>query len=420
MPWHTVFISHSTKSTDSALYLKAVSEALEAKGIEFRLDQIDLQGGDSWRQKIYRWMAEAHGAVLLLSREALESGFVPIEASILAWRAFLQKDFVFVPVLVGDVTPEDLDGGIFDQLLLREYHLVRAESPEQVAQKVIESLQRLVRTARPRTPLQHLEAGIVKYMEEGRATEADMYELGATHLGWEGPPPLGGMTLCERFARDLLSADISTAYDVLLELKKYRHMNNAASVLDIIVPFWVSEDAARPIAQYATDCLLNKPVISLNGSDPWTARTYISRSCYQSYENNIPICEIEPPQRSATSADVKEQVFKYMRKRKLAGPRDPDSLKKFIRRHRDRRIPVFLLFTTWTPDAELLGELITEFETVVFFVLTGDRPPILLAPLREQVHHLTALDREREEEALNDYSVVESQLRRASETRSEK
>lgn len=411
MPWHTVFISHSTKSENSKIYLEAVSEALGAKGIKFHLDQIDLQGGDIWRQKIYRWMAEAHGAVLLLSRDALKSEFVPIEASILAWRAFLQKDFVFVPVLVGDVTPEDLDGGIFDQLLLNEYHLVRAESPEQVAQKVIESLQRLIKASRPRTLLQYLEAAVVKYMEEGRVTETDLLELGVKFLGWDGPPQPDGVALCERFARDLLSADISTAYDVLLELKQYRHMNNAAHVLDIVVPFWVGEDAARPIAQYAMDCRLDKRVFSLNGSDPWTARTYISRSCYQSYENDIPICEIEPPVRSETLADVKEQVFTYMRKRKRSGGRDPESLKRFISLHRNRHVPVFLLFTRWIPDAGLLGQLSTEFETVVFFVLTGDSPPALLAALRERVHHLLALDREREEAALNDFSVVESLLR---------
>ena|ERR1044072_1274569 len=100
MPWIKIFISHSTKTQEAEAFLQAVTKALEAD-FDVRLDKIGLQGGDDWRAKLYQWMDEVHGAVLLLTPEALTSEFVQLEASVLSWRRFRQPKFVLLPVLAG-------------------------------------------------------------------------------------------------------------------------------------------------------------------------------------------------------------------------------------------------------------------------------------------------------------------------------
>ena len=78
MPWIKIFISHSTKTEEAQEFLDAVKNVLD-QDFDLRLDQISLEGGDDWRAQIYRWMYEAHGAVLLLTKEALQSKFVQME-----------------------------------------------------------------------------------------------------------------------------------------------------------------------------------------------------------------------------------------------------------------------------------------------------------------------------------------------------
>src|SRR4051812_18264442 len=48
-----------------------------------------LEPGDVWREAIHEALARCEGAVVLLTPESIESGWVLKEATILSWRAFL-------------------------------------------------------------------------------------------------------------------------------------------------------------------------------------------------------------------------------------------------------------------------------------------------------------------------------------------
>jgi hypothetical protein len=151
MPWIKIFISHSTKTEEAEVFLNAVRDALSAD-FDVRLDRTGLQGGDDWRGKLYRWMDEAHGAVLLLTSEALKSNFVQLEASVLVWRRFRQPSFVLVPVLVGEVDVADISKGIFGEMELSRIQAVNLDDPGSTALELLRCLRELKESDTPRTP----------------------------------------------------------------------------------------------------------------------------------------------------------------------------------------------------------------------------------------------------------------------------
>ena len=421
MTWHTVFISHSTKTDDAQAYLDAILDALRESKITPLLDQEGLGAGDYWREKLYIWMAKAHGAVLLLTEEALDSEFVPIEASVLAWRSRLQPDFVFVPVLVGNVTREDLKKGVLGKLYLEEIQMAAGDDPQTVAAKVVEAFRnrKLIRRPRPRTLCQRLEEDIVKYMEDANLRERDVCEVGDQFLGWlDSPPPddltqFDDLTLFEKFARDLLEQDALTIHRVLRELKTRYRMTYAAEILDIAAPFWVSEVACKPLAQLSFDVYLDKRALSLNGTDCWTAHSYISRSFYRRYKHDYPVCVIQRPSLPDTLEDIWQQVTTFVTHRKAVGPNDPESIKKFIEGHEKVNSPFFFLFL-WVPDPPLLQELRTYFKTATFFILSNADAESVdkLQALGDSVYRMEDLDGQTEVAAMTQYSVIESLLKR--------
>src|SRR4051812_34070242 len=120
----SIFLSHSCKDRDLAppeglsagerrrradrlafarRLRKSLAERLDATGrYDVWLDvRGGLQAGQDWRHGIHRALRGCAGAVILLSPEALESGWVLKETTILTWRAFLGEQILVIPVLLG-------------------------------------------------------------------------------------------------------------------------------------------------------------------------------------------------------------------------------------------------------------------------------------------------------------------------------
>ena len=135
-----VFISHSAKTADVARHLDAIQERLNALGWVVRLDQSGLDVGDGWRSKLFRWMDEVHAAVLLVSRSALESRFVPIELSVLSFRHMREQNFPLLPVLVDLADCEALAEGTIGELQLTEIQFLSADEPAKTAERVAKRL----------------------------------------------------------------------------------------------------------------------------------------------------------------------------------------------------------------------------------------------------------------------------------------
>jgi len=405
MPWIKIFISHSTKTEKAQAFLDAVTKALETD-FEVRLDQTGLQGGDDWRAKLYQWMDEVHGAVLLLTPEALNSKFVQLEASVLSWRRFRQPKFVLLPVLAG-VSVGDLSEGLFGEMELSRIQVLNLDDPTALAQEVAKLLKTLKDRDMPRTAKEVLEDRVVKLLKKEN-TEEDLRDAGLQHLGWVNQDFVAGIDYYEKFALDLLNADIGKACTAIKQLAD-QGMHDAMELLRLVVPAWVAEEEAKPIAHIA----LSEPTrraVSLNAADRWSLHTYISRSCYKSLNHNLKVCELVQPGYQNSLLHFKQQILDCFKPSEYASGAKPEDIKRRIEK-RNLAEPVFVVFPPgFIPDPKILDDLRDEFSTVTFFVLAGDAPPEQLNPILDRVSLLKPLDPALRQNAEDEYEIAQDYL----------
>jgi TIR domain len=410
MPWIKIFISHSTKTEEARAFLDAVADALR-EDFDVRLDATGLKGGDDWRAKLYEWMEEVHGAVLLLTSEALDSKFVQIEASVLSWRRFRQPKFVLLPVLVGGVGVEELSKGIFGEMELNRIQAVSLENPPALAAEVARLLRVLKERDTPRTAKEALEHRVIKLLKRENEEE-DLLDAGREALGWTNRSFASGEDCCEKFARDLMSADTRAACAAVMKLAE-GGMSRALELLHLVVPSWIEEEAARPIAKLALGGL-PRLAVSLNAADRWTLHAYIGRSCHTSLSHGLDVCELTPPGTQDSLNHFRRQILDYFKpKDPFAPPTTPEEVKGFIKSRDELARPVFVVFPPgYVPDAPLLDSLRAEFETVTFFVLADDAPPEKLSAVAGKVVPLKPLDPARRRTCYALYTTAYAQLDR--------
>jgi len=132
----SVFLSHSSKGAFARQVRDGLYAALN-KRFDVLLDQKRLEPGDQWRAKLHVWLATCHAAVILFSRDAVGtkttpgSEWVRKEATILTWRQALDPRLLIVPVLLGDVTPEETRSHGLQPLAVDELQFVRAPSTKE-------------------------------------------------------------------------------------------------------------------------------------------------------------------------------------------------------------------------------------------------------------------------------------------------
>jgi hypothetical protein len=417
MPWTRVFISHSTRTARGREFLEAIQARLR-DDFNVDLDQTGLQAGDDWREKIYRWMDQAHAAVLVLTPEALQSRFVAIEASVLGWRAFRHPDFLLIPVLV-DVDPAELRQGFAGELDLQRVQAVCAGTPDEAARKVLERLAPLAALDRPRTPRELLEATVTKALRHTSVEQVDLRETGVLYLGWN-PDGLGAdADLAREYAGGLLRAGAVQAYRAVKALAK-RGVKTAPELLDLVAPIWVQEDRALPIA-YQARAAPDRRVLVLDllggGEDDareWTVVSYLSRAYYRGLGDPVRTLELSPPGEEGTVEYLTARILEAFRPRSRFGTAaTPDRIKELIAQRETTAEPVFAIFKSWVPDAGTLRELRKEFSTITFFVLGGGCPSQRLQALCGPGHLLDAVDFPAEKDAFLEYSNTYDDLQPA-------
>jgi ADP-ribose pyrophosphatase YjhB (NUDIX family) len=114
-----IFISHSAREDDARAVLDALYRRLKKARFEVLLDRERLTAGREWRRELFTWLQRCHGAVILLSADAVESSWVLQEATILNWRRQYEKGFVIIPVYLPPVTPSVFESGWFSALEIR-------------------------------------------------------------------------------------------------------------------------------------------------------------------------------------------------------------------------------------------------------------------------------------------------------------
>lgn len=135
-----VFISHSAKDDLTGEILDKLYENLR-KNFDVLLDRERLKPGVEWRLELFSWLARCHGAVILLSADALESSWVLQEATILNWRRHYEKEFTLIPVLLPSVNNDKLKGGWFSAIDLTRIQMVRGDTGDEIVRSIVNTVE---------------------------------------------------------------------------------------------------------------------------------------------------------------------------------------------------------------------------------------------------------------------------------------
>jgi hypothetical protein len=274
-----IFISHSAKDAVARETLARLYAALN-KDYEVLLDRKRLQPTDPWRKELHTWMGLCQGAVVLLSEHAVgHSPWVKKEATVLSYRREMDEQFILVPVYVAPVSAATLkDEKDFAPLELSATQAA-AGTVDEIVEQVLASLKPLKEELDDKAPLRKLEQAAGEILSELTQKNRLAMFAAAERLGkrlhWKSDKKYG-----EQLARELLSADLEKAMDVLefLAKKISGSGKKLVQILNDLSPFWVDPDAVSELMR-----MHKRPphqrAVRVNGVvSPFTGKSYLRRA----------------------------------------------------------------------------------------------------------------------------------------------
>ncbi len=265
-----IFISHSSRLRDDETsepqalanwqLLQDVCTALAdhyGDQIKILVDYDGLKPSDRWEQCLDEWLYDCHAAVILFSRRAIEqSNWVRKEATILSWRAAVERDFKLFPVLLDDQTAADLDNDAYFCMLglSREQCVQNAVGAAAIVERVRSRLDdRIALQSTAKTPFEELLAAVEMVIAQD-AKEDSLSNLWQKLLP-DTPALRTQLNPARRFARGLAHHLFSQGEQAL---KRFRGVldglvprpspDRARELLDYVRALWVDVGAAGHIA----------------------------------------------------------------------------------------------------------------------------------------------------------------------------
>jgi hypothetical protein len=245
-----IFISHSAKSDADTKYLEAIADGLPPK-FEVWLDRLNLQGGDDWNNKIGNHLLYCEGAVLLVSKQSLESPYVQHELSNLIVRWRRERDprtgepgFPLVPVLLSAEVLDDLDKRFFGAIKVKDIQCISPKSAPEVVQELLQIFGRLPQ--RNDSPFARLE-------EQIRANLRNVPVLalkdGATLSRLMAPTAIAPQEdpAQRTIARALVTCTLIQLYNFFRGVGTAIGREQRANIIELLLPSWVSYEAARSL-----------------------------------------------------------------------------------------------------------------------------------------------------------------------------
>ncbi|MEV2210084.1 toll/interleukin-1 receptor domain-containing protein [Streptomyces sp. NPDC050997] len=279
-----VFISHSSRRDPLAGKVrKRVVGELKRRNYRVKVDTYALRGGREWCLQLMRWIAECDVAVVLLNRAALDSSWVLREVNILMWRRSLCPSLRVLPVIVGDVTTDQLKEKGFSELLPLQSVRLPYETgdrmyPGRLAGEVLKEFAGLpdVRhdTDHMRRWIQDVATRLdtvddpKALMATGRALgieDADLHHLDV-YAG-------AGEFLAHHMLATATAAGLRKG---VYEIARSMGGDRLRELITLLTPTWIDADAARRLLP--PNGLASKHLVALNARDPATAGQYVDRA----------------------------------------------------------------------------------------------------------------------------------------------
>ena len=237
----------------------------------------EIPTGEAWFPYLSEWMAECDGAVILFSKEALESQWVRAEAAILSWRKRRQPSFKLIGVLLDGVKPEDFDDDAFFRVIrINDFQHVRdCETEQQILSKIEDAF------ADIETPEESPFEQLSTLMRETLLTvQPDALKRTWQYLkATEKPNWRPEMDFASSLARLLFREPANALLNMRIIVEKLANVldkQKATKMLELVKGLWVSGEAAGTLAWIRDD----GRAAMINGEDvhEFTGHSYIRRS----------------------------------------------------------------------------------------------------------------------------------------------
>jgi hypothetical protein len=366
-----VFISYSSEDPESRSLRDTLATTLEAEPERFGLliDNRTLEPGDAWRARINLWVGGCDVAVVLLSQEALKSPYVIYENSVLAYRASFDPSLLIIPVLLDDVTIEDLKRGLLWPAQLDERQGVSGKDEQEIIRTVQGRLGKAQRCSTP-TPIEKRAlrlAELLKGVDDDILLEA-AHEIHLDLERWSLNKNLG-----LRLALQLLSVGMQAAVPALLIVRQHLPLTERAlrveKMIDLVASSWIDPRSAGRLSERVRAPPETRAV-GINGRRTWTARMYmLSASRESRIEWQLASCD------GVFGEDAVETLKEKLRRALMAElkSRTADDLKDDLAAFEEPpQQPVLVTFHHAGITRAVLAELRVAFPTVTFVVLTGE------------------------------------------------
>ncbi|WP_327065449.1 toll/interleukin-1 receptor domain-containing protein [Kitasatospora sp. NBC_01302] len=283
-----IFISHSSKGDPLAGRLRdRLVEGLRARNHDVRVDVEALRPGQDWCPVLYTWLAECDAAIILFNEAALDSHWVMREVNILMWRRALNPSLLVVPVLVGDVTSNDLrDKGFTDVLPVQVARLAPGACQDDDLGRLADSvLREFADLPDLRAGEDHMRSWISKiatYLkqtaDQGVLTEVAR-ALGVPEADLGNVNALAGG--CTFLAHQLLGTSNSAGLRRAINaIAPHIDPGKLGQLVAQITPTWINAEAARRIIPPPAQS--ERRAVLLNACEQTTAGQYVDRAmCLQ-------------------------------------------------------------------------------------------------------------------------------------------
>lgn len=371
-----IFISHSAKDVAAREILSKLYTAIN-KEYEVLLDRKRLLPTDPWRKELHTWMGLCQGAVVLLSEHALRhSPWVQKEATVLSYRREMDKQFILVLVLVPPVDAVMLKQE--EDFAPLELDAIQAAygTTDEIVEQVLESLKPLKDELDQRAPLRNIEKSVGRILSELAQEDRTPLFAAAAKLGkrlhWKSNERYG-----EQLARELLSADLEKAVNVLEFLAKSIPGSGIklAEVLNTLAPFWVEPDAVSELLRMNKRPPRQRAVRVNGAACPFTGKSYIRRA---RVDKDLLFATITRPSRVweelKPEAKLDELIKEIHKQLELGFEEDDEPSAEDIERQ-VRNIgneePMFVIVPKGF-DENLLGMLRERLKSFTFFMLGDD------------------------------------------------
>lgn len=372
-----IFVSHSAKDRFAESVRDRLVEKLREKGLTPLVDK-EIRPGERWRARLDHWIGCCHGAVFLFSREAVDSDWVRKEATILTWRKALHPHLHLIPVLLGDVSREELTTRYLRTIEVNEIEWIEAGnlSAEQLVEKIVD----LFPSSTELTKDQN-DPGLRDWIEQvtdclkdvrqpalERAAQLLQIEVG----DWQG--------FCDfpvAIAHHLLHRRLEEVEDAVRELLKGMHLASPSreSLCRLLRPLWVEEEAARCILP-ATRHEEKERLLAINTQLQETGECYIRRATCSA--QGIPILATSGTFGEDTVGGVLKEFEKACLERFLGRTwrRFPEGVRqKILQKSLREQLPAFFLVPEQALQREALEALRSRYPTATFVLLSGTSFP---------------------------------------------